>query len=154
MDNKQIRKQLRGSLELKTMWARLLILVIIVAIVGVIRGFCNYAYEPFWVATATIAAVTVTPYLIFCTLRTLMICRRAGDYIFCRVRLTNPHAGFLRDTIAFSVLVEDPRDQEKFFVDTHAIFSTRGFGLRMEEYNDTHVIVGYNRETHMVVVMG
>ena len=153
MDNKQIRKQLWGSLELKTLWGRFLLTAALIFVMCVIRGLCNISYESFWMETGIICGVTLVPYVIFCAVRTVQIFHRAGDYFFCRVKLCNPHGGVLRDSIYFSVLLEDPVDKKKFFADTHAIFATRGFP-RLDEYLNSSVTVAYNRQTGMVVVIG
>ena len=79
MDNKQIRKQLWGSLELKTLWGRFLLTAALIFVMCVIRGLCNISYESFWMATGIICGVTLVPYLIFCTVRTLQIFHRPVD---------------------------------------------------------------------------
>ena len=153
MDKKQIRAQLLDSLELKTLWGRFLVTALVLFLLCVIRGLCNISYESFWLATGIICGVTLIPYLIFCTIRTLHIFHRPVDYFFCRVNLCNPHAGFLRDSFYFSVLVEDPLDHQKYFVDTHAIFTSRGLP-RLEDYVNTTVTIAHNRETGMTAVIG
>ena len=153
MDKKQIRVQLWGSLEVKTLWGRFLLTAALIFVMCVIRGLCNISYESFWMATGIICGVTLVPYLIFCTIRTLQIFHQPVDYFFCRVKLCNPHAGFLRDSFYFSVLVEDPADHQKYFADTHAIFASRGFS-RMEDYVNTTVTIAHNRKTGTTVVIG
>ena len=153
MDQKQIKEQLRGSMELKLLWGRFLFTTVIVFLLCVVRSIFNGGFESFWMATGIICGVTLVPYVIFCAVRTARIFHRAGDYFFCRVKLCNPHGGVLRDSIYFSVLLEDPVDKKKFFADTHAIFATRGFP-RLDEYLNSSVTVAYNRRTGMVVVIG
>ena len=153
MDQKQINARLRGSMELKLLWGRFLLTAVVVFLLSVIRGIINISYESFWMETGIICGVTLVPYVIFCAVRTARIFHRAGDYFFCRTKLCNPHGGVLRDSIYFSVLLEDPVDKKKFFADTHAIFVTRGFP-RLDEYLNSSVTVAYNRRTGMVVVIG
>ena len=153
MDKKQIKEYLRDSLELKVLWGNLLLIIPVVIVVACLQAGKGMGRESFWLATAIVSSVSAGPYLIFCIVRTLMIFRRAGDYFFCRVKLSNPHGGFLRNSIRFRVLVEDPVDGGKYFLDTHAIFATRG-PLGLEEYVGRTVTIGHNRETGMVVVIG
>lgn len=153
MDKKQIKQQLQESLELKVLWGNFLLISVVVIVVACLQTGKGLGRESFWLAALIVFAVSAGPYLIFCIIRTLMIFRRAEDYFFCRVKLSNPHGGLLRNSICFRVLVEDPVDGRKYFVDTHAIFATRG-PLGLEEYVGRTVTVGHNRETGMVVVIG
>ena len=153
MDRKGIKEYLRDSLELKVLWTNFLLVVVMVAVIACLRAGANMGRESFWLATSIVFAVCALPYLVFCTIRTLRIFRKAEDYFFCRVKLSNPMGGFLRNTICYRVLLEDPADGKKFFADTHALFATRG-PLGLEEYTGRTVTIGYNRQTGMVVVIG
>ena len=128
MDKKQIKEYLRDSLELKVLWGNFLLISLLVIIIACLQAGKGLSRESFWLATAIVFAVFAGPYLIFSIIRTLMIFR-------------------------FRVLVEDPVDGQKYFVDTHAIFATRG-PLGLEEYVGRTVTIGHNRETGMVVVIG
>ena len=153
MDKKQIRAYLRDSLELKVLWGNFLLIAVIVIVVVCLQTGKGMGRESFWLATLIVFGVSAGPYLIFCIIRTIRIFHRAGDYFFCRVKLANPQGGFLRSSIFFRVLLQDPVDGEKFLADTHAIFATRG-PLGLEEYVGRTVTIGYNRETGIVVVIG
>ena len=153
MNRKQIHAYLRDSLELKVLWGNFFLVVVTVIIVACLKAGSGMSRASFWQATGIVFAVSAGPYLIFCVIRTARIFHKAGDYFFCRVKLANPQGGFLRSSIFFRVLLQDPVDGEKFVADTHAIFATRG-PLGLEEYVGRTVTIGYNRETGMVVVIG
>ena len=153
MDNKQVCKQLRDSLEFKQLWSHFIVTAVIMSLFLLFAVWRNP--EAGKGIAAIIYGVLIAPYLIFCTIRTINIFRRAGDYAFCKATLTTPHGGLMRDTIYFTALAEDPDTGEKFFADTHAIFFTRGiFQPLMEDYANAAVTLACNRVTGMVVVIG
>lgn len=88
-------------------------------------------------------------------MRIFNIFRHSESYHFCKTNLCNPKGGSIRDTIKFTVVLEDP-DGNKFAADTHSIFHTHTsmFGLALEDYVNRTVTVGYNKETGQVVVIG
>ena len=153
MDKKEIRARLRSSLEFKQLWSYFLITTVILSLFLLFAAWRNPG-EGNGIA-ATVYGLFIAPYLIFCTIRTFNIFRKAERYAFCRATLSQPHGGLLRDTMYFTALVIDPDTGEKFFADTHAIFFTRGiFQPLMEDYANTTVTLAVNRETGMVVVIG
>ena len=157
MDKKQIRQRLWDSLEVQTLWARTVIIVIFFGILYVImalRGSTEGLFRP-WLVAAVICGIVTAPWLVFALIRTARIFRRPDQYVFCRTTLATPHGGPLRDTIYYTALVTDPDTGEKFFVDTHAIFFARGIVQPlMEDYTNATVTIAWNRETGMVVVIG
>ena len=155
MNSQQIRARLWDSLELQVLWARFLISAIFIAVFILFCGITRRNdYLNTWAVAGIIGGISLAPLLIFCTIRTFRIFRKAESYIFCRTRLTQPHSGPIRDTIYFTALFEDPSDGSKFPVDTHAIFATRGLLPRMDDYANATVTLAYNQETEMVVVIG
>ena len=153
MDKKEIHARLRSSLEFKQLWGYFLITAVILSLFLLFAVWRNPG-EGMGIA-ATVYGLFIAPYLIFCTIRTVSIFRRAERYVFCKATLSQPHGGLLRDTMYFTALVIDPETGEKFFADTHAIFFTRGiFQPLMEDYANTTVTLAVNRETGMVVVIG
>ena len=153
MDKKEIKVQLRNSLEFKQLWNYFIVTAVILSLFLLFAVWRNPG-EGIGLA-AIIYGVLIAPYLIFCIIRTVNIFRRAGDYAICKATLSQPHGGLLRDTMYFTALVIDPDTGEKFFADTHAIFFTRGiFQPLMEDYANTTVTLAVNRETGMVVVIG
>ena len=153
MDKKEIHARLRSSLEFKQLWSYFLITTVILSLFLLFAVWRNSG-EGNGIA-ATIYGLFIAPYLIFCTIRTFNIFRKAERYAFCQATLSQPHGGLIRDTIYFTALVIDPDTGEKFFADTHAIFFTRGICQPlMETYANTTVTLAVNRETGMVVVIG
>ena len=153
MKKKQIHARLRSSLEFKQLWGYFLITAVILSLFLLFAVWRNPG-EGMGLA-ATVYGLFIAPYLIFCTIRTVSIFRRAEHYTFCKATLSQPHGGLLRDTMYFTALVVDPDTGEKFFADTHTIFFTRGmFQPLMEDYANTTVTLAVNRDTGMVVVIG
>ena len=153
MDKKKIHARLRSSLEFKQLWSYFLITAVILSLFLLFAVWRNPG-EGMGLA-ATVYGLFIAPYLIFCTIRTVNIFRRAERYAFCKATLSQPHGGLLRDTMYFTALAFDPDTVEKFFADTHAIFFTRGmFQPLMEDYANTTVTLAINRDTGMVVVIG
>ena len=105
----------------------------------------------FWVTNA----IVIGPFLVSCAIRTFNLSRRADSSPFCKTVLCNPKGGSLRDTIKFTVVIEDA-DGDKFAADTHSIFTTHTsmFGLGFEDYVNRTVTAGYNEETGQVVIIG
>ena len=153
MDKKEIHARLRSSLEFKQLWSYFIITAVILSLFALFAVFQNSGAE--WGIAGCIYGFLLAPYLIFCTVRTVNIFRKAERYAFCQATLSQPHGGLMRDTIYFTALAVDPDTGEKFFADTHAIFFTRGICQPlMETYANTTVTLACNRETGMVVVIG
>ena len=153
MDKKQIHAQLRSSLEFKTLWNYFIVTAVILSLFLLFAEWRNPG-EGNGIA-AIIYGLMLAPYLIFCTIRTFNIFRKAEHYAFCKATLSQPHGGLIRDTIYFTAMVEDPAGGRKYGVDTHAIFFSRGICQPlMETYANTTVTLAVNRETGMVVVIG
>ena len=153
MDEKQIQAQLRHSLEFKQLWNYFIVTAVILTLFALFSVLRNSGAG--WGIAAIIYGLMLAPYLIFCTIRTVNIFRKAGDYAFCQATLTTPHGGMLRDMIYFTAEATDPDTGEKFFADTHAIFFTRGIVQPLvEDYANTTVTLACNRDTGMVVVIG
>jgi hypothetical protein len=85
---------------------------------------------------------------------TFNIFRHPESYHFCKTTLCNPKGGSMRDTIKFTVVIEDA-DGDQFAADTHSIFYTHTnmFGLGLEDYANRTVTAGYNEETGQVVII-
>ena len=153
MDKKEIHARLRSSLEFKQLWSYFLITTVILSLFLLFAVWRNPG-EGNGIA-AIVYGLFIAPYLIFCTIRTFNIFRKAERYAFCQATLSQPHGGLIRDTIYFTAMVEDPAGGRKYGVDTHAIFFSRGICQPlMETYANTTVTLAVNRETGMVVVIG
>ena len=154
MDTQQIKERLRSSLEMRTIRNNMLIMIPLAPLMmwTLTRSFSG---TDLLIVSAIICAITILPFLIFYMVRIFRIFRKPEHYIFCRTKLTAPHAGSWRGSMYFTVLMEDPADGRKFIVNTHEIFSTRSItDLNLEEYINSTVTIAYNRETEMVVVIG
>lgn len=156
-DIKEIRRQLWHSLDMAYVKMWLFVAVVCAPITWLIlrlstRGYHAEEQAPLiWISIA----ITIGPILIFCIIRTFNIFRRPESYHFCKTVLCNPKGGSLRDTIKFTVLLEDG-DGDQFASDTHSIFHTHTsmFGLGFEDYVNRTVTAGYNEETGQVVIIG
>ena len=155
METKQIRERLKSSLEVQILWRNLIIVAVTTAVMMVIFAIGDEFDGFFWVYAGVTAVVILGPTAIFTAIRAFRIFRKPEAYIFCRTTPTQPHAGALRSTMFFTVLLEDPEDGSKFFADTHAIFYSHGIVQPlMEDYINNPITIAYNRETEMVVVIG
>ena len=153
MDKKQIHARLRSSLEFKHLWNYFIVTAVLLSLFALFAVLRNSGEG--WGIAGIIFGALLAPYLIFCTIRTFNIFRKAERYAFCKATLSQPHGGLMRDTIYFTALVVDPDTGEKFLADTHAIYFTRGICQPlMEDYANTTVTLAVNRETGMVVVIG
>lgn len=158
MDTKEIREQLKNSLDMVSLRLYLFVAAIVVLIEGGMVFFLA-PKPPFgpsrWLVFGLMAAISVAPILIFCVVRTISIFRCPGSYHFCKATLSNPKGGRIRDTIRFLVVLED-MDGNKFTAYTHSIFHTHtgSFGFGFEDYVNQEVTIGYNEETGSVVVIG
>ena len=156
-DVKQIRRTLWHSLDMAFVKMLLFWVVIANVFVFAILFFASMGMEPWerWSGIIMMLAVTILPFLIFCTWRTLRIFRAAESYTFCTAKLSNPMGGRFRDSIKFRVVLQDA-DGYKFVADTHSIFGTHKdlMGLGFEDYVNQEVTIAYNEETACVVVIG
>ncbi len=158
MDTKEIKEQLKNSLDMVSVRMYLFIAGMVALLEGVMVLFL-ISGPPFgpsrWGAYGLMLLISVVPILIFCLWRTISIFRCPGSYHFCKAKLCNPKGGRIRDTIRFLVVLED-MDGNKFTAYTHSIFHTHrsSAGLALEDYVNQEVTVGYNEETGQVVVIG
>ena len=157
MDTKEIKEQLKNSLDMISLRMYLFIAGLLVLIEGVmvLLGPRTYGSPGKWMIFLFMAAISALPILIFCLWRTIQIFRCPESYHFCKTTLSNPKGGRIRDTIRFLVVLEDA-DGYKFTAYTHSIFHTHrsSAGLALEDYVNQEVTVGYNEETGQVVAIG
>lgn len=150
------RRKLRQSMELSYYIKNLVIFSLIYLISGGMAVLSSgTAQQPtMWLTMGIVLAVCYAPLLGFFLWRIFGIFRQAEHYSFCRATLDQPHAGIIRNTMNFSVLLELP-DGTRLVRSTHSIFMTHGFmAPRLEDYVNREVTVGYNEETETVVVIG
>ncbi len=150
MDNKEIKQKLRSSLDMahvKTTMLAYFFGLLFAAGIGALRG-------------GTYLVVVVLTYLLvgmimwIPALRILLhIWREPAGYRLYRATLSQPHAGFPRVYMYFTVVLEDP-DGGKFLVNTNTIFQSYGhIGPTMEDYVNQTVTIAYNEDTGAVVVV-
>lgn len=157
-DVKEIRRQLWYSLDMAHVKMYLFVCAVCIPLSLLIGWMSTLDYYPD-VARApiiwTITMIVNGPFLVFCTIRTFNIFRHPESYHFCKTTLCNPKGGSIRDTIKFTVLLEDA-DGNKFAADTHSIFHTHTsmFGLGLEDYVNQTVTAAYNEETGQVIIIG
>ena len=158
-NKKEVRRQLWQSLDMAyvKMWlfvAAVCTLIMWLLFRLTIQRDPYHSIEQVVTFWMTIAMV-IGPIVVFCVIRTFNIFRHPESYHFCKTVLCNPKGGSIRDTIKFTVLIEDA-DGDKFAADTHSIFYTHTnmFGLGLEDYVNRTVTAGYNEETGQVVIIG
>ena len=145
-DIKLVRERLWNSLDMH--WVKRCLIVVAVCmgfsvVIGI--GVIQFVF---------IMGITLLPFLGFCLWRTFRIFQHPESYFFCKTMMSSPKGGNIRDTIRFTVVLEDP-EGGKFVANTHSIFDTHGSSvLAFENYVNKTVTVGYNEETGMVVVIG
>ena len=157
-DVKEIRRQLWYSLDMA--YVKFLLFVVAICapaslLIGWLGTLDYYSDIPRWPIIWFITLLVNGPFLVFCIIRTFNIFRHLESYHFCKTKLSNPKGGSLRDTIKFTLLLEDA-DGGKFIADSHSIFHTHTsmFGLGFEDYVNQTVTAGYNEETGQVVIIG
>lgn len=156
-DVKEIRRKLWDSLDMVCV-KRWLFIGVVCLILGLVIGnlsMPDYMDTGFKVtATLIVTGIISFPILAFCLWRTYRIFRHAESYFFCKTVMSSPKGGNVRDTIRFTVVLEDP-DGGKFVATTHSIFDTHGSSvLAFENYVNRTVTIAYNEETDVVVVIG
>ena len=158
-DVKEIRRKLWYSLDMTYVKMYLFICAVCIPILLLsfwlsTRGYHYHSGEQTAMIWVTIAIV-IGPILVFCAVRTFNIFHHPESYHFCKTKLCNPKGGSIRDTIKFTVLLEDA-DGNKFAADTHSIFHTHRnmFGLGLEDYVNQTVEAAYNEETGQVIIIG
>lgn len=158
-DVKEIRRMLWHSLDMAYVKLWLFVCAVCTPILLLVfwlssRGYHYRSDEQAVMIWVTIAIV-IGPILVFCAIRTFKIFRHPESYYFCKTKLSSPKGGSHRDTIKFTVVLEDA-DGGKFIADTHSIFHTHTsmFGLGLEDYVNQTVTAAYNEETGQVIIIG
>ena len=149
-DLKTIRQQLWVSMDMAYV-RRYFLLLIAVGVIACMMSGARYIGAP-WVMPLSLLLVE-GPILLFLLYRTWKIFRQAEHYILQEAVLDNPSGGWGRNTIRFTVTVNDS-EGHRHRVDTHGIFATRSlFGPNLENYVNRKVRVAYNEETETLVVI-
>lgn len=90
------------------------------------------------------------PFLLYLAYRWLEIFLYIDSYIFCRVRLDQPHSAG-RYGVYFTVEFTD-RHGNRLQRDTARMFQSSS-EPRLEDYNNQTVLIGYNEESDRVIVI-
>lgn len=153
-DKTEIRRKLWHSLDMVYVRMWLFAVAVCAAIFWVLMLLNRPAEEDIGLIWLSLG-ICIAPIVGFCIVRTVKIFRHPESYHFCKATLCNPKGGSIRDTIKFTVLLEDA-DSNKFAADTHSIFTTHkgSSGLGFEDYVNRTVTAGYNEETGQVVIIG
>ena len=147
MDEKTIKRRLWDSLEMHHYRVNLLVITLAFAIV----------FFPFLgrhIGSCIMALLIVLPFCGFYIYRICQIFRSPQSYVFTRCRLERFHVSPFWRAACFSVRLEIP---EVGIVndETAVIFATHGVVAPvLEDYVNRKVLVGYNRTTGRIVVIG
>ena len=158
VDKKEIRQRLWHSLDMAYVKLNLSVCAVCIPLcllVGWLSTLGYYTEVPRWPIIWFVTAIAIGPILVFCIIRTVNIFRHPESYHFCKTVLCNPKGGSIRDTIKFTVVLEDA-DGNRFAADTHSIFLTHRnmLGLTLEDYVNQTVTAAYNEETGQVIILG
>ena len=151
----ETQKELKNSLEITTLRRRAILYNILVLAVcfptALISGLSG---GELWLGLATMLILLLVPVNGFWIFRLWKIFRAPENYRFYKTQLNQPKGGRIRDTIRFTVLLED--EEGRFVADTHSIFGTHSSTLfpSLEDYVNQTVTIAYNDETGEVVVIG
>jgi hypothetical protein len=150
-----IRKKLWSSVELAHYRNHLIIYTIAVTVGAVLAVLRNDARDPaLWGIAAILLAIVFLPFLGYYLFHIVRIFRKSDQYVFCKVNLVNPSAGWFRGTMYFTILAEH-ETMRKIVVNTRPIFHTHGLiGPLFCDYVNQQITIAYNSETEVVVVIG
>lgn len=153
----EIRQKLRHSLDMTFVRIKVTIYICLL-ILGAILGLLHPSYRdmPFVLPICVVIfALCGLVFLVPALLIWFHIYREPAGYRFYKTTLRQPHGGFPRGFMYFTVLLEEP-DGAKFVVNTNTIFQSYGtsFGLGVEDYVNQEVTIAYNEDTEAVVVIG
>lgn len=147
MNRKTIVRRLWDSLEMHHYRINLLVILL---------SFC-IMFFPFLGRTTKGIIMTLLvflPFIGFYLWRIIQLFRRPEEYVFTRCKLEKFHFSAFWRSAYFSVRLEIP---ELGIVndETAAIFLTHGFaGPILEDYVNREVLMGYNRATGRIILIG
>lgn len=149
-------RMIKRSLD-RMVYKRVLIAIGIGAGLGTLYGWVTMRdYEPvfFRIFLGWMAAVLAIPVGVW-VYRMWKLFRVPEEYFFTRAELsTFHHKLWTRGMMYFTVVIDHP-EEGRIAVNTNPIFASWGWEQPLlEDYLNTTVTVGYNRETGMVVVIG
>ena len=148
---KEVRRYLRGTMEVKLLVRNLWLYFGIIGIFAV----AMYLQTRMWELAVAMLATPAVPYLIWFVIRYARIMAKPESYCFYRAKLDSPHPSLLiRNQFYFTVAL-DEEDGTHTVVNTHAVFHAYGiFFPKMDACLNQNVGIAYNPDTKMVVVAG
>ena len=150
MDTSEIKEKLKCSLEMAHIRSEMVIYTVIAA--AYIALF-TLAWGG-WVLALIVGLLVIAPFLCWDGWRIWNIFREPGEYIFCKVLLSQPHSGKMRGTFYFTIVLET-EERGRFAANTSPIFQGHGWlGPLLEDYVNREVTIAYNLSTEQVVVIG
>lgn len=155
MDKKEIRQKLKISLDMAYVRINFIIYGFFL-LWGALLGLARFRHDPSAIPTAISIFAVCGLIVLIPALRILFrIYRDVPAYRLYKATLSQPHGGFPRGYMYFTIVLEDP-DGAKFIVNTNTVFQSYGtsFGPSMEDYVNQTVTVAYNEDTAAVVVIG
>lgn len=147
MDKQTSRRRLWDSLEMHHYKVNLLVVTVAFA----------FVFFPFLgrdILGLTMALLVFLPFYMFYLYRIIQLFRHPEEYVFTRCKLEKFHFSVFWRSAYFSVRLEIP---EVGIVndETAAIFLTHGFaGPILEDYVNREVLMGYNRATGRIILIG
>lgn len=157
MDNKEIRQKLKCSVDMAyvrlniTIYCCFLLLGLLIVF---LHPNLHFTPTDLLICVGTMAFSGLI-FLIPALVILFRIYKDITGYRLYKATLSQPHGGFPRGFMYFTVVLEDP-DGSRFIVNTNTIFQSYGtsFGPSMENYVNQTVTVAYNEDTGEVVVIG
>lgn len=150
MDESEIKQRLKCSLELAHIRSEILVCTFFAA--AYIALF-TLAWGG-WVLALVVGLLVIVPFWCWYSWRIWKIFKDPGDYVFCKVILSQPHSGKIRGAFYFTVVLET-EEQGRFVANTASIFQSHGWlGPLLEDYVNHEVTIAYNLSTEQVVVIG
>lgn len=147
MDEKTIKRRIWDSLEMHHYKVNLLVITVAFAIL----------FFPFLGRTTRGIIMTLLvflPFIGFYIWRIIQLFRHPEEYVFTRCKLERFHMSPFWRAACFSVRLEIP-EQGIVNDETAAIFATHGIVVPvLEDYVNREVLIGYNRATGRIVVIG
>lgn len=157
MDNKEIKQKLKDSLDMVyvRLWCIVYIGLLLVGLALCLLHPTLRQMPGILLGTVGVATLPGLVYLIPALKIWFSIYREIPAYRLYKATLAQPHGGFPRGFMYFTVVLEDP-DGGKFLANTNTIFQSYGtaFGPSMEDYVNQTVTIAYNEDTGTAVVLG
>ena len=141
-------QRLKNSVEFKAEWRSSLIVGIFYLILLLLM-FTVGSLNSAGTARAVIGAIIMIPCLLYQLYRLVRIFFHMESFTYTEAILDRPKQGY-KGSMYFTVRIRD-RSGREFDADTHSIFSRSE--PCFEDYVNQKVLIGYNNDTELVVVI-